>query len=460
MFDKDFYPTPIEVIDLMVYGSNLNGKNILEPSAGKGNIVDYCIGHGAYSIIACEKVPELQDILEKKCKIISSDFFQVTSEMISHIDMIIMNPPFSSDDKHIIHAYNIAPPGCEIIALCNENTVKNKYSRGRIELDNIIERCGNWKSISNAFSDSERQTEVEVALIKIRKEGTSSSGEFDGFFMEEEEEGPGEVGIMKYNFIRDVVNRYIEAVKIFDIQLNSAVKMNNILKGFYHSKIGFNCTEDGKLKTRNDFKKDLQKEAWKFIFSKMNMEKYSTAGLRNDINKFVETQTEVPFTMRNIYHMMDIVLQTNDSRMERSLLEVFEHFTKYHEENRFAYPGWKTNSHYVLNMKFIVGYIAEPSYQRGMNVVTYRNDGERIADLIKVLCLLTGSNYDEMNVKHNDGRNLETNVWHSWGFFDFKVFKKGSGHFKFKDEKVWQLLNTKVAKLKGFPLPEHMKKSR
>ena len=40
MFNKDFYPTPKEVIMQMIDGINLNEKVVLEPSAGKGNIVD------------------------------------------------------------------------------------------------------------------------------------------------------------------------------------------------------------------------------------------------------------------------------------------------------------------------------------------------------------------------------------------------------------------------------------
>ena len=39
----------------------------------------------------------------------NADFLTVKSEQISHIDFIVMNPPFSNADKHILHAYEIAP---------------------------------------------------------------------------------------------------------------------------------------------------------------------------------------------------------------------------------------------------------------------------------------------------------------------------------------------------------------
>ena len=48
MFDKEFYPTPRNVLDLM--GMDCTGKIIYEPHAGKGDIVDYCIEKGAMKV--------------------------------------------------------------------------------------------------------------------------------------------------------------------------------------------------------------------------------------------------------------------------------------------------------------------------------------------------------------------------------------------------------------------------
>ena len=42
--------------------------------------------------------------------------------------------------------------------------------------------------------------------------------------------------------------------------------------------------------------------------------------------------------------------------------------------------------------------------------------------------------------------------WYDWRFFKVKVFKKGTMHVIFKDEKVWGLFNRESAKAKGFQL--------
>lgn len=319
MFNADFYPTPPDVIGTMLAGLSLKGKRILEPSAGSGNIVDYILSksHGTAEVIACEKDDKLREIVKGKCQVIAPDFLSVQSENISHVDMIVMNPPFSSDERHILHAFDIAPPGCQIIALCNWQTLENTHSMRRRELKNIIETYGTFENLGDVFSTAERKTKVEVGLIHIQKYGATYEAEFEGFFLEEDPQEPQISGLMPYNFVRDLVNRYVAAVKIYDEQLDSAVRLNSLLSGFYGGTVGFQCTEEGKPVERGNFKKELQKAGWEFVFRKMNMEKYATKGLREDINKFVESQQHIPFTMRNIYRMLEIVIGTHGQRMDK-----------------------------------------------------------------------------------------------------------------------------------------------
>ncbi len=102
MFDAEFYPTPPDVIEKMMDGEVIKGKTILEPEAGKGDIVEYLLNNSAATILAVEKHADLRAILEKKCTVIGHDFMLIQSHQVSHIDMIVMNPPFSVDDRHIL----------------------------------------------------------------------------------------------------------------------------------------------------------------------------------------------------------------------------------------------------------------------------------------------------------------------------------------------------------------------
>ena len=94
MFNSEFYPTPRNVIDQMQL--DCTGKICLEPSAGKGDIVDYLKEYGAAEVLACELNDDLRTIVANKATVIGSDFLSVTSEQISHVQLIVMfNTPSS-----------------------------------------------------------------------------------------------------------------------------------------------------------------------------------------------------------------------------------------------------------------------------------------------------------------------------------------------------------------------------
>jgi len=186
-----------------------------------------------------------------------------------------------------------------------------------------------------------------------------------------------------------------------------------------------------------------------------------------DINKFVESQEKVPFTMKNIYKMLQIIVGTRQETFNRALEEAVDNFTRHTHENRFGVEGWKTNSGYMLNKKFICEGIVESNYSGGIQVRYDSHNGRKIDDLVKVLCNITGTNYSTIGSLHRfnwdkesckSKFNLEPNTWYQWGFFEIKFFKKGTMHVKFKDENDWYFLNKAYGELKGFSLPETYKK--
>lgn len=501
MFNKDFFPTPQHVIEMMMNGEQIEGKIFLEPSAGKGDIVDYLQNLSAGDIIACEKNADLAAILKTKCKVISDDFLMVESHQVSHVDYIVMNPPFSADEKHILHAYHIAPPGCKIIALCNLKTVENPYTRSRDRLVTVIKECGSYEDLGDVFTSAERQTDVEIALVRMQKPGASAEDEFAGFFTEEDAPEAQANAIMGYNVVRDMVNRYVECMKLFDKQQEIGIRMHDMTGDFFHSEIAFSCTIKGKQQQRNEFKKDLQKSGWKYIFDKLDMDKYSTRGLKEDINKFVEKQTHIPFTMRNIYKMLEIVVGTTEQRMDKAIIEVFDKLTTHYDENRYNVEGWKTNSHYLMNEKFIIPGMCyqDQRWDKGKSNIStnYGESFELIEDMMKAICFITGDNYDNFcsldhyvrypykfysNGKfinsayhysdkerfereyYEAGKPIEVKKiepvygeWFDWGFFECKAFKKGTMHFKFKNRELWARFNQRVARIKGYPLFEAKK---
>nr|DAX98886.1 MAG TPA: Type I restriction enzyme [Caudoviricetes sp.] len=468
--NTDFYPTPEEVINTMMMGENIIGKTILEPSAGSGNIVRWLKNNGAGEVIACEKDKHLQKLLAGECQQLAEDFLSVMVEQVSHIDYIVMNPPFSEGIRHIRHAFEIAPAGCTIVALCNSTNLEKTWNSEYVTFQELVKLYGNSEYIGTAFDTAERKTDVGISIVKLYKEGEADEEFADYLFSNEDDtlNANQTEGLVQYNLVRDLVNRYVSAVKLFDETMAAANKINDMARfddgdrtRAHYLPIEFGAYSfDGKHihVTRQQYKKQMQRYYWRIIFDKLNMEKYATNGLREQLNRFIEKQVEVPFTMHNVYQLLNMVIQTTGQRMDKALLEAFDLICSLSAENSTAGEKWKTNANYMVNRKFIVPYMTsyDARWPRDYVTLSYSSNETKVTDVVKALCYITGTNYD--SIRPLNGLIYESKIpygeWFEWGFFRVKAFKKGTMHFEFLDEAVWAKFNQAVAKQRGWVLPK------
>ena len=461
LFNRDFYPTPSDVIRQMLSVSDISGKIILEPSAGQGNIVDYLQKNGAKQVIACEINDKLRKVVAAKCDVIESDFLQLHSDKVSHIDMIVMNPPFSKAVEHIIHAWEIAPDGCEIISLCNSETLDytHRWSKNR-ELQELISLYGGSEGLGDAFKTGERATDVWVSVVRLYK---PAKGEFEfaSYFTDEADE-PELVGngMIKYDFVRDCVNRYTAAVSKFDAVMTASREINDLTKGLGGCDIYFgahNKNENGGNEvTRDYFKKELQKSAWKWLFQKFNLERFTTKKVMDEINKFVELQQNVPFTMKNIYKMVGMIYASGQDIINQALCDAFDTICSFSADNSTAGEKWRTNSNYMVNKRFIVPCLCEPSWQGYVSLTYSWEYTQKVDDIYKVLCFLMGVKHDsELELRNFIyKKQLKFGELYEWGFFKIRCYKKGTVHFEFIDDEVWYKFNQTVVKSRGWNLPQ------
>jgi hypothetical protein len=465
MFNPDFYPTPPEVAATMLDPLDLRGRTVVEPSAGSGNLVHACLERGAAEVLMVEPEARLRAILaglQGDCRLIGNDWLAITADQISHADLVVMNPPFSADEHHILHAWQVAPAGCQIVALCNWNTVStDRWSnRASRELKTLIEQYGDSQYLGSVFDDAERTTRCEIGLVRLTKPGQRVSGadEFDGFFLGPDDlEAQGE-GIIPYRRSRDLVNRYVEACRIYDEQLAAGVRLQAAVGGIYKGELGIRISMEGCSASRNRFRKELQKSFWKSVIDEMLPQAMATSQLQGDINRFVEQQVQVPFTERNLFRMLQIIAGTTEQRIDRAVEAAFDELTRHTHENRWQVEGWKTNDGYLFGQKFIVPYLSEPDWSGGTVSMKWGGNKDKVQDLVKALCYVTGRRYEEVQKPALGFERLEPGVWHDWGFFEFKVYKKGTGHFRFKDLEDWAALNGRIAKIKGYSLPEKLRR--
>lgn len=211
-----FYPTPDDLAEKMLEGIEWDMvTNVLEPSAGKGNLVlaaiKACGARNKLNVDCIEIDPCLRAILkqnystewerllrdrwlyldelpyEEKSKYSNEilylrhklDGFDKTNINIvhdnfltyhawRHYHLILMNPPFESGDLHLLKALELQKDGGSIVCLLNAETLRNSYTSTRQLLMRELNKYeAQITYISDAFKKAERRSDVDVAIVRI-----------------------------------------------------------------------------------------------------------------------------------------------------------------------------------------------------------------------------------------------------------------------------------------------------
>ena len=471
IFNRDFYTTPREVFDMMTQGESLADAVILEPSAGSGDIVRYCKQDGARYVKACEINDVLRSALYNECNVIAPDFLTVQREQVADINYIIMNPPFTTVEKHILHAWEIAPDGCTILALCPSSRFRFGCYGDDKKLKELADLYGSREELGDVFNTStaDRRTDAEISLLRLYKPSEKTE-DFEDLDFDETPEGwddmgNGQEGVIKYDAVRDMVKRYNSALAQFDAVQEASKKINEDIKTFTACRIHFGAHGDdcrgNKFQniTRDRFRKELQHAAWSSIFELLNMQKYTTNVLQEKIARFVETSEARPFNLKNIYLVVSSVLQNIGNIMEECVVKAFDTICSLSAENSTAGEKWKTNSNYMVNQKFIVdGLRCEKRWNGHLSYSighSYDRSG-KMEDFYKAMSFLTGQPLKEDCYRPFRSQIVEsctdTGEWFYFDWFRVKFYKKGTMHFEFTDINIWYRFNQIAAKHKGWAI--------
>ena len=488
MFNNEFYPTPKHLIERMLspwkneWGYSLKGKTILEPSAGKGDILDFLTGkdlephhrrsHTRADRVYCiEQDPELQATLQGKgYRLIHSDFLSYEGDYA--FDLILMNPPFSNGDDHLLKAWTILEAG-DIVCILNAETIRNPYTKVRQLLKRIIDEHGSVEFVPNAFSTAERKTDVEIALVRLTKK--AERDRFTFFHGTHNENAPeldeNTIGnpLARQNAIDNLVTYYQESKKAFVAYLEARERLffySNPIMPSEHRTVSKAIEEalkhDSKNEQYNCFVDELKSLAWSNVFIKTKLAEVVTSKVRRDFDEYAKHQGHMDFTRNNIFKLFDTLILNRREIMNRCLLETFERMCSYDSKNKIHWEGWKTNDAYKVNQKVIMpNFIV---FDMGYFRTSYYKDYSGLDDVDKVMCLINGDRFEDivtirqaLQAKFDELRKSNTysvtdNTVESH-FFHVRFFKKGTIHITFKDKFIWEQFNIRAAKGKNW-LPD------
>ena len=143
-----------------------NNSRVLEPSAGIGNIADQ-IKKFTPNVDVCEKMYSYSELLTLKgFNVVGSDFLQYNN--INYYDCIIANPPFSAEQEHIKHAYDLLKVGGKLIAITSPHwTFANDKSSKEFRqwFENL-----NGEIVEELESGTFEMTQVKSNIIVINKD--------------------------------------------------------------------------------------------------------------------------------------------------------------------------------------------------------------------------------------------------------------------------------------------------
>jgi predicted RNA methylase len=461
MFNKDFYPTPKDLADKMVSMIDTKfSKNILEPSAGKGDLVnamrdkyDYRWSRRTFDVM--ENDPELIKLLRgtEFVDLVDTDFLAYSGS--KQYDTIIMNPPFSNGVRHVLRAWDIMYNG-DVIAIINAENIRNPHTADMKMLIEIIEQNGSFEFITGAFQEAERTTNVEVALIKLSKRNDVIHDYFSG--MKENVDGlyVPEIG----NDLTICDNEIGNAVRFFNMAKEKGIQaILSRKESAYYMRFLFQRDNDvdNKIEIRddiNDLLDDLKDRAWSHVMTLTQFQKIVTEKVEKKIRADFDEIKKMEFTESNVrMFLLNLVNDSGSIQME-AVDDVFDMFTRYHAENRVHVEGWKSNDYFFINKRVVLPYFTELSWTSGVDVKYEAR--AKLRDIEKVMKIISGKAVSDIPLTDLD-RGLEAGRLYETDYFKVRFYKKGTAHFIFKDLKLLERFNVMVGKHRNW-LPKQDEK--
>lgn len=465
LFDAEFFPTPAPIISKMFARVSKDAQYFLEPSAGKGDIADFIKATRYGAQVDCiEYSPELAAILmDKGFTVVGYDW--LTHSGVCYFDAVLMNPPFSNGDEHLLAAWDFMHDG-EIVCLLNEETILNPHTERRKRLAAIIEAHGDVEFLGDCFSKAERKTSVNVAMVYLKKEAEDDRVDLWANKTQEREQS-GDIGAdPNYLAIRDSLG---------NMQHHYDSANEHMLKAFQHIRkaaiymeangVGFdrNFKEVLPLAAKNvnsaraEFAKTHRRESWRKVFERAEFHRWLDKKQTGSFLRDVEKSADVPFTKENVKGTLENVFLQRGKLFEQSVANVFDELTRYFKGNTNHDEGWKSNDSYKVNKKLVFPYGCTFEDRWG-GYFTLSYSSSRIdiyQDLDRVLCVLAGEDLEKcrtIRVALEEAfRSLGRGVMAPFHnatesrFFDIRFFKKGTVHLVFKDKFLLDRFNKAAA---------------
>lgn len=478
--NSDFYPTPSNLAGKMFGKVDwMKVQSVLEPSAGKGDIVEalrkFADAHSyrgrSRGIYVHGEVKENIDVIEndynlrlilrgKEERLIHDDFLNFHTN--KRYDLIIMNPPFSNGDEHLIKAIQMQQNGGQIVCLLNAETIRNPYTNRRKLLKELLAKYeASIEFIQDAFKKAERRTDVEIALVYLNIKSQRKPSQIWEKLQEAEEQETDMGG----EFRAIIGGDYIEQMlKLYEMEAKAGI---SFIEEYAAISPYIQSDFDGKdskpiisLKIKDheisnvgnhtveSYLKQLRLKYWYGFLNREEVKEKMTSQMQKDYYSTMDKMKNYDFNRHNIMQVLFDIQGQLQEGIEESIIKLFDKLSAEHawysecSGNIHYYNGWKTNKAHKVGMKAIIpvnGAFADDYWTRrkgkdfeldAWNIVSVISDLERAMNFLD-----TGKTTFHYDITACINRaNYLGKKTVSFTYFEATFYKKGTCHIKFYPE--------------------------
>ena len=422
---NNFYPTkPATAYKLfsIFYEADkkkfLNCVHLLEPSAGKGDLIEsfynfltdkevkiyeginskesdvrkqlyynrekiYQDKLKKYKFDVVEIDETLRNILlGKGYNLVGRDFLEWS--VPKFYDLIIANFPFNEGVHHALKAIRIQERmGGAMLCIINAETLKNPYSKERKIL---IEKLKNYNAkieyLENEFSNAERKTDVEIAMIYVDIPMKNKEDElFNNDFSKLNEE---KINIENMNEVAKKMNTLERLCFEFNVCRKNVVelyekkaKIEETFKGLgIDTELGIvnssNYTSHGHTLDVNEFISKINLKYWNKLIEETELRSKLPSSLKDTFDYGMERQKDIEFNIDNVKYFYYGLLEAIPENYNKTIYDIYNKLTneynytesQYNKHVKFHYVNsWKTNKISKIEKKSIIPLYTEYMYR-------------------------------------------------------------------------------------------------
>ena len=469
--NADFYPTPAALAGLMFsYVKWDKVFTVLEPSAGKGDLYDCLARYNDnkrqnVNMDCIERDANLRLILKGKgLRVVHDDFLTFRTQ--KKYDAIVMNPPFSAADKHLLKAIEMQERGGQIVCLLNAETLRNPYTLSRKELVKQLKKYhATVRYIKDAFRRAERRTEVEIAVVYLNiPYETHSSSLYERMKKAEEvktsQTKPAQTALALSDKVKALVSEYnVETAAVIELfgeynALTPHITGNDKYNSpDVHLRIGGCDYEYVSSEAVNDYLRAARYRYWRALLDLPGIRENMTRKIESEFQDRLQDLRDYDFSEFNVNEVFWEIKAQLYTGVESEIEALFDELSAQHSfydgsDNVHYYNGWTTNKACYINSKVILPFgVFGTTYKRdkyGRYKDVYKDciDSHKaygcLRDIEKVLDYLAGAGFDGAKTdlsnrlhfaeKRDETKNIDCT------YFDVTFYKKGTAHIKFNSQ--------------------------